>query len=62
MQFPGWDSPALLRKDVAIVDGGSVFYFVQSGAPEARYAASREAFDHAIDSIVFAEGGSRKPN
>ena len=62
MQFSGSDSPALLRKDVAIVDGGSVFYFVQSGAPEARYAASREVFDHAIDSIVFAERGSRKPN
>ena len=55
MQFSGSDSPALLRQDVAIVDAGTVFYFIHFGATQARYAGSSPIFKHVIDSIGFAE-------
>jgi hypothetical protein len=55
MQFSGSDSPALLREDVAIVDAGGVFYFVQFGAPQARYAAASPVFAHILETIGFAE-------
>ena len=40
LQYAGSNSPDLLFEDVAIVEAGELFYIIEFGAPEARYAAS----------------------
>lgn len=54
-QFEGSDSTALLREDVAIIDGGEVIYFVQFSATQARYATSSHVFTHVIETVGFAQ-------
>ncbi len=55
LQYAGSDSPDLLFEDIAIVEAGELFYIIEFGAPEARYAASRNVFTHVIETLGFAE-------
>ncbi len=42
LQYAGSDSPDLLFEDIAIVEAGELFYIIEFGAPESRYAASQQ--------------------
>ena len=55
LQYAGSDSPDLLFQDIAIVEAGELFYIIEFGAPQARYAASSNVFTHLIETIGFAE-------
>jgi hypothetical protein len=55
LQYAGSDSPDLLFEDIAIVQAGELFYIIEFGAPEARYAASQNVFAHLIETLGFAE-------
>lgn len=55
LQYAGSDSPDLLFEDIAIVQAGELFYIIEFGAPEARYAASQNIFAHLIETFDFTK-------
>ena len=55
MEYAASDSNAMLFESIAVVDAGSVFYFLHFGSPQARRAEARALFAHILETIAFAE-------